>query len=268
VSPIDFTLTAKVTDSVTLASSSATGVFTVNSVAHTNILFGVNQNHYADLAPQVAPIKIQRSFKSLSNGWPAMPVGQVAHWSINPSYTDLMAGKLDSQIITELKKAPPGSLLTAWHEPELHSGLSSGPTMPQMADINHYMLALVHKTTPNVKYGPVITAHADAGWCVAGMDFYGVDTYDWKGFATQPNELQTWSDRMPPGPRVVAETNTFVQSKRPAWFDGVYQWLKANGGIAMQTFWNPGGSLSGPWIPTDTATIDTLNTIAADAAGL
>jgi hypothetical protein len=128
------------------------------------------------------------------------------------------------------------------------------------------MLALVHKTTKNVKYGPVITAHADAGWCVAGMDFYGVDSYDWAGFADPTNELNNWSARMPSGPYVVAETNTMKPDKRPMWFNGIYAWLKANGGIAMETFWNPTGSLSGPWLPTDTATIAALNAIAADAA--
>jgi len=225
-------------------------------------MFGTNQNQLASVAPYVAPMTILRSFKSLADGWPVLPAGYIPHWSIRPHHDDLMAGNLDAEIITALKLAPAHSLLTAYHEPELDSAV----TIPIMADINNYMIKLVHKTTSNVRFGPVITAHASADWCIPGMDFYGVDSYDWAGFADPANELSTWSARMPPGPRVVAETNTFKPGKRPAWFTGIYQWLKANHGIAMMTFWNPNGSLSGPFLPADTATIATLNSIAADAS--
>lgn len=260
-----YTVTATVTDEATGQTASQTAAFTVTG--QSRMLFGCNQNHYTDMAPHVSPITIQRSYKSIANGWPPMPAGCVAHWSIYPKHPDLMAGSLDARICAALETAAPGSLLTAWHEPELHSGRSTGPTMAELADINRYLLALVHATTPNVMFGPVITAHADAGWCVPGMDFYGVDSYDWKGFADPAKELSNWSARMPPGPRVVAETNTMKPEKRPAWFTGIYQWLKTHDGVAMMTFWNPSGSLSGPWLDTDTATIDTLNTIALDASG-
>ncbi|SRR6266702_362781 len=264
--PGSYPVTVTVTDTATGQSATGTVALTVAAPPGAPMRFGCNQNRYADVSPYVGPITIQRSFKALSLGWPVMPTGQACHWSIYPKHDDLLAGTLDAQIKAALHDAPPGSLLTAWHEPELHSGRATGPTMSELADIHNYLFALTHATTGNVLVGPVITAHADAGWCVKDMDFYGVDSYDWAGFADPVKELSDWSARMPPGPRVVAETNTFKPEKRPAWFTGIYQWLAAHGGIAMMTFWNPTGGLSGPFLPGDTATIETLNLIATAAA--
>lgn len=260
------TITAVYTDTVTGQTGTATATLTVATVSNSVKRFGCNQNQWDSVAPSVGPMTIQRSFKSISNGWPVAPVGVATHWSTYPKHDDLLSGSLDSLYATALRNAPPGSLLTAWHEPELHSGRSTGPTMAELADINRYLLAFTHAHTSNVLFGSVITAHADAGWCIPGLDFYGVDSYDWQGHADPATELSNWSARMPDGPRVVAETNTMTASKRPSWFEGEYEWLKANGGIAMMTFWNPGGGLSGPFLPDDAATITILNQIAADVA--
>lgn len=260
------TITATFTDSVTGLTATGTLPLVVTTSGNSVKRFGTNQNQWASVAPSVAPMTIQRSFKSVNNGWPVAPAGVATSWSIYPQHDTLLAGGYDTLIVNALKNAPPGSLLTCWHEPELHSGRSSGPTMAQLADINRYVMSLTHATTPNVLFGSIITAHADAGWCIPGLDFYGVDSYDWAGFADPTNELSTWSARMPDGPRVVTETNTMTASKRPSWFEGEYEWLKANGGIAMMTFWNPSGGLSGPFLPDDTATINVLNQIAADVA--
>ena len=263
----DSTITATYTDSVTGLTGTGSATLTVttgsNSVKH----FGCNQNQWDSIAPSVAPMNIQRSFKSVNNGFPVAPApGVSTWWSIYPQHDTLLAGSLDSLIVSALRNAPPGSFLTAWHEPELHSGRNTGPTMAELADINHYLLDLTHATTPNVLFGSIITAHADAGWCVRGLDVYAVDSYDWQGHADPTSELNNWSARMPPGLRAVTETNTMIASKRPSWFEAEYEWLKANNGVAMMIFYNPGGGLSGPFDPNDAATIRVLNQIAADVA--
>ena len=39
-------------------------------------------------------------------------------------------------------------------------------------------------------------------------------------------------------------------------------WLHDNGGSRLQTFWNPSGPLSGPWLPEDAQTIDALRSLS------
>jgi hypothetical protein len=51
----------------------------------------------------------------------------------------------------------------------------------------------------------------------------------------------------------------------------VFGWLKAyqveNRGLALGywSYWNPGGPLSGPFLPDDTVTIGALNSMGLDA---
>ena len=69
----------------------------------------------------------------------------------------------------------------------------------------------------------------------------------------------------------IAETNSNVEARRPYWFSAVFGWLKsyqlAHAGRALGywSYWHPGGPLSGPWVPTDTATISALTSIGQDA---
>jgi hypothetical protein len=63
-----------------------------------------------------------------------------------------------------------------------------------------------------------------------------------------------------------------VPAQRPSWFAAVYGWLAGysaeNGGRALGywSYWRTDagiGSLSGPWLPGDAATIAALTRIAA-----
>jgi hypothetical protein len=225
--------------------------------------FGCNQNHWADVALHVSGMTIQRSFKPLSGGWPVMPEGVLAHWSIRPDPDKLLSGRLDSQIITALQSALPGSLLTGWHEAE-HVGSPIGSVV--MRDVHRYLHNLVHDHTDNVQYGAVTTSGASASWVATGLDFYGVDQYDIHGSTDVGDALTKWSNRMPVGYRVIAETNSSVKAHRPAWFRESFEWLKDHNGISLTTFWNPTGPLSGPWIDDDWPTIYSLKGISRDAA--
>jgi hypothetical protein len=231
------------------------------------MLFGVNQNHYAEMATKVHGITVQRSYKPMALGWPVMPAGQVAHWSIRPGHDQLLAGDLDEGLTSLLVEAPPGSLLTGWHEVE-HAGWAGtvAQQQAQIHQIHSHLHALVHQVRPGeVLYGPVTLMGSGRAWVIPGMDFYGVDLYDLHGTTDPKAALDAWSAKMPDGHRVVAETNSQVPAHRPRWFKAVYEWLAANNGIALETFWNPAGPLSGPWVDSDTVTISALRRVAESA---
>jgi hypothetical protein len=224
------------------------------------MLFGCNQNHYADVAPHIARMSFLRSFSPLAATWPVMPDGLPSLWSPRPDPADLLTGKLDHEIIQALHSAPAGSMFTTWHEAN-QSGQSAGT----MQKVHAYMHKLVHEHTDAIRYGVVLTQGAPAEWAIAGLDFYGIDLYDLRGGVTNPwLTLNRFNARMPKGPRLVAETNSSVVEHRPAWFRGIFDWLYTHNGLAMLTFWNPTGPLSGPWVD-DPATVYALNRIIADA---
>ena len=243
------------------------------------MLFGVNFNQRQPFMAAVKPVTILRTYKSWQAGWPALasawPAGAVPHWSIRPTYTEVTSGAIDGALRAAFAHAEPGSLLTLWHEPEL-ALKDGGPTPTELAAMYQHVHPLVKATSGKVLLGPVGTAHAAADWWVPGLDFYGVDDYNWGGHMTVPpqprTDLTAWWAKLRKagcaGPTVIAETNTMHPGQRPEWFTGAFDWLQANGGIALETFWLPTGKLSGPFLPADTKTIDALNSIAAQAAAL
>lgn len=229
------------------------------------MLFGVNENRFADTEPYVeyplgfSIIRCYNGIATTDRTWPVMPVeGCPSLWSPRPKPTDLFAGKYDAAFAAVLADAPPGSMLSTWHEAELVGGSMDYKTAQK---VHEYMYALVHKHSTTIPYGIVTSQGATSHWDVPGMDFYGGDTYDWRKADTFDNAWNYWSASRPAGPRVIAETNSPVPANRPSWFKGSYNWLLQNNGLAMCTFWNPGGGDSGPFLPDDTATIEALNEI-------
>lgn len=222
---------------------------------------GCNEPHYADVAPNLNPMTMLRAFEHLGSAWPVMPDGLPSLWSPRPDPAQLLAGQLDSVIISALHGAPPGSMLTTWHEAEQAPGM----TATTAQKVHAYMHRLVHANAPGMAYGAVLTQGGSASWVIPGLDFYGIDLYDLGGGITSPHEtLDRFDARMPSGPRLVAETNSSIVTHRPAWFRGVFDWLFYHNGLAMLTFWNPTGPLSGPWVQDD-ATIYALNRIIAES---
>lgn len=222
--------------------------------------FGCNQNHYPEVNAGISgKITMLRAYQSLAS-WPPMPGGLPSLWSPRPDPAQLLAGKLDNVVKVALDTAPPGSMLSFWHE--ANQSNQSAATMQKM---HAYAHNLVHNHTADVKYGVILTQGAAATWAVSGLDFYGIDMYDLNEVANPLLTLDRFDQRMPAGPRLIAETNSSVVTHRPAWFRTAFDWLYYHKGLALLTFWLPGGPLSGPWV-NDAATIYTLNRIAADAA--
>jgi hypothetical protein len=227
------------------------------------MFFGANQNHYDDLKAQVQPVTMLRSYKPMDSTWAPMEGGLPSLWSIKPDPDILFAGVLDAEINSALATAPAGSLLTCYHENDFYKLQPASV----IREIHLYVQALVLDSGTGVKYGSVLTSSLrSASHTITGLDWYGVDIYDTHHDNHPAKHLNAWSETMPPGPRVIGETNTSHPANRPDWFTHAYEWLAANRGIAFLTFWLPTGPLSGPWLPGDAKTIAALNKIAAEAA--
>ena len=61
----------------------------------------------------------------------------------------------------------------------------------------------------------------------------------------------------------ICETNSPRIKHRAEWFELLFEWMAENGGERIQTFFNPTGPLSGPWLPDDETTIDALRSLTA-----
>ncbi len=234
--------------------------------------FGVNQNHWPETHDLVHGYTILRTFKPMASTWPVMPVNVPSLWSPRPDLAKVLAGDFDAAFTSAIRSAPGKSRLSIWHEAEL-----AGVNATQMRAAHNHMHALVHQVNAkygtNVEYGIVASGGAGRAWYVKGMDFIAGDVYDWQARGHPLDALNSWAghvtDAIGTGwTPMIAETNTSVKAYRPEWFRTVFEWLKTRKSHVMITFWNPGGKLSGPFLPDDTKTIAVLNQIAIEAAKL
>ncbi len=200
--------------------------------------------------------------------------------SLRPVPEDLLAGRLDDKLGALIASAPPGVRLSAWHEASNLAGYPDYITDGTMSAVHAYMQRLCQGS--NVRYGSIICAvpSQTRAWMGEGLDWYGLDVYDFGGgqfrnwyggisktrlFARLDNMLDTCrklSGR--DAPEIdICETNSPRPHYRARWFELLAEWMSANGGGCLETFWNPSGALSGPWLPEDQKTIDALRSIAA-----
>lgn len=204
--------------------------------------------------------------------------------SLRPHPRDLLRGVLDNQIRDLLAVATPGAELTVWHE----AGSLTYPSYitPTSVRQMHVHMHDLCRPTP-VRYGTVINGSTPTlqNWIPFkpyGMDWYGMDIYMTAHFTKADGTVN--HDRVKErmngmlalarertGLRwpqiVVPETNSPHQNRRAEWFTAVADWLANNGGRRMLTFWKPGGTAGGPWLPDDTATIRALRNLIAKYGG-
>jgi len=215
--------------------------------------------------------------------WPAkesVPDARVT-LSIRPVPADLLAGRLDARLRAFIAAAPPGVKLSAWHEASNLDGYPDYVSAGTMSAVHEHMQELCRGS--NVRYGSIICAvpSATKAWMGTGLDWYGLDIYDFgEGqFRTRPNggisrpKLFARLDDMldtcreltgRDSPAIdICETNSPRPRYRADWFALLAEWLSGNGGGCLQTFWNPSGSLSGPWLPDDQKTISMLRSISS-----
>jgi hypothetical protein len=220
-------------------------------------------------------------FNFIPTVWPAkdsVPEAKVT-LSIRPVPADLLAGRLDDQLKRFIAAAPPGVKLSAWHEASNLPGYPDYLTAETMTAVHQHMQDLCRGS--NVRYGSIICAvpSATKAWMGTSLDWYGLDIYDFpegqfrnvggglsrrKLFARLDDMRETCRELSGrDDPEIdICETNSPRQSHRAEWFTLLAEWLQVNGGERLQTFWNPSGSLSGPWLPDDQPTIGALSEIA------
>ena len=248
------------------------------------MLLGANSNWYADMQSAVPAATGRRVFypeiNFIPETWPVI-TGSTAVVSIRPNPDDLLAGRLDAAISQFVHSAKNVQFLNAWHE------AGNLPEYDSMSFINPQNMIKVHKYMhelckhSNVRYGPVMCMPPDSmpPWMPGGMDWYGLDIYDWSEFHF-PNggpldihgrlypRLNQWrqvctqvSGKRLPALRI-CETNSQFSSHRPKWFTAVGNWIKNNGDYQMLTFWSSAPGAVGPWLPDDHDTIEALSNLA------
>jgi hypothetical protein len=217
-------------------------------------------------------------YNYVPGSWPAGPSVSRALVSIRPVPADLLAGRLDAQIRTFLATAPPGSDLTTWHEAGNLAGYPGFITPAAMRRVHAHMQGLCQRT--NVRYGPILCMHPRSmpPWLLPGMDWYGLDIYDWPEFHFPHGPIDVRGRLYPrlnqwravvqhvSGRRYpvlnICETNSAHPAHRAKWFAAVARWLSANGGRSMLTYWSTAPHAVGPWLPGDRAVIRTLQRAA------
>jgi hypothetical protein len=203
--------------------------------------------------------------------------------SIRPVPDDLLAGRLDDQLKALIASAPPGVKLSAWHEA---SNLKAYPDYVRndrsMSAVHEYLQDLCRGS--NVRYGSIICAVPSQvrSWMGRGLDWYGLDVYDfgggqfrssWTSGISKSKLFARLEDMLDTGRQLsgrdapeiaICETNSPRAEHRAEWFTLLAEWMANNGGGCLETFWNPSGPLSGPWLADDERTIEALRSIAAN----
>ena len=256
-----------------------------------SILCGANSKAFDAMLDAGIDVRTFRAYRDRYNfiptAWPAkqaVPAARVT-LSIRPVPADLLAGGLDEQLRALIAAAPPGVKLSAWHEASNLDGYPDYITAGTMSAVHEYMRDLCRGS--NVRYGSIICAvpSATTAWMGTGLDWYGLDVYDFgegqfrdrltgrlsksKLHARLDDMLGTCRELAGrDAPEIdICETNSPRQRHRAEWFALLAEWLDGNGGGRLQAFWNPSGSLSGPWLPDDTETVRALASIATAYAG-
>jgi hypothetical protein len=248
------------------------------------ILFGANSRAFDAMRDAGINALTFRAYRDQYNFiptvWPAkaaVPEARVT-LSIRPVPADLLGGRLDEQLTALIAAAPPGVKLSAWHEASNLDGYPDFINAASMSAVHEYMQLLCRGT--NVRYGSIICAvpSATKAWMGTNLDWYGLDVYDFgegqfrdqtggisrnKLFARLDDMLETCRELSGiESPEIdICETNSPRPQHRAEWFTLLAEWLSGNGGRRLQTFWNPSGPLSGPWLPDDSRSIRAMQSI-------
>ncbi|HEX9034832.1 MAG TPA: hypothetical protein VF834_23550 [Streptosporangiaceae bacterium] len=251
------------------------------------LILGSNASVFADFTTAVPAARGRRVYYPEPNAWPkTWPLvgDSVAVVSIRPVPADLLAGKLDGSIRALCESAPGDADLNAWHEagnlPEYGAPGFSYITPETMTAVHDHMQQLVKGT--RVSYGAILCMKPQSmpPWMPGGLDWYGLDIYDWPQFhvggsmsapldirGALTGRLDEWRATVQhvtgqQSPRLnICETNSDHPSHRGKWFTALAEWLVPNGGHRLLTFWSEAGC--GPWLPDDQGTIDALRAISA-----
>jgi hypothetical protein len=253
------------------------------AAGYRKLLIGADEGWYSQVHAAVPAVSCRRVYfpehNYIPGQWPSTRDARTTLVSFRPLPADLLAGRLDARIKAFLHTAPPGSDLTAWHEAGNLPGYPSYITAPTMRAVHAHMHRLCRHT--HVRYGPILCMHPRSmpPWMVSGLDWYGLDIYDWLEFRNPDGTLningalyprltqwraviQQLTKTLSPVLNI-CETNSNRVEYRPQWFTAVAHWMSRNGGQRMLTYWSNAHGDAGPWRPRDTAVIRSLARAAA-----
>lgn len=239
------------------------------------MLFGTNQDAYADISQATAGVVAVRQYfqpkDNVPGKWPVWPgklAGLVQVVSFRPNLTDMNAGRLDKEIVAFLKTAPDYSMTTVWHEAN-RPDLNLSPSEFRAASARLKLLA--HQANPTLTTGQIFeTYRVEYGqdlrpWVVHGQHWYGMDGY--QDATKTPTEVfgqtKTYITDVAQYARIlITETNS--HSDMTNWFPGAMQYAVAEGLHGFMPFFNtPTGGLK--WAPS---LAGQMQAIARQAASL
>lgn len=166
------------------------------------------------------------------SAWPALPPGLTGLVSIRPPLTDFAAGNLDTETVSFLRTAPPGSWIAVWHEAN-QPKKNIDPAVFRMA--NAHMNTLISANRIPVRLVQIFETYpvtADkqnlVPWVQQGMWAYLLDGYQLNSetpaaiFDSSIAAIKTVAPRARIG---IAETNSLTGPD--TWADIVFDYALA-----------------------------------------
>jgi hypothetical protein len=225
------------------------------------------------------------NYHPLGETWPCRPDSANVCITIYPNVADITNGLWDDALTNFMRDALPRDMLSCWHE------LAGGDKSDQSGHLisaqdavamQNYILNFRKTRFPNtaVAIGAIECGNGASGggwtrcqpYMAPGLDFYGFDLYH-KNYADPVAALDFWCEQVvtnhygAPGATIaVCECNCEKESDRPSYFQKTANWLwnqPNKGTTCFLTFWNPTGTMSGPWDPNDSNTIYELYLIGS-----
>jgi len=242
------------------------------------LAFGANHGVYEKFRAAIPVGRAVRIYYDEENVFPqAWPAGLPGAWptlSIRPNPDDLLSGRLDDELKGLISTAPHHADLTFWHEN------TSGNPLGYPSYVNNpraavRMQAYGHRLCrgSRVAFGVITCGPAgqQLDWMAPGLDWWGDDLYAFRRLLNRDGTLSqakiferldqnqaAWrrmSGRRWPAIRI-CESNSPLDWQRRHWFTWLTQWMTANNGHRIITYWNADhgvrqGGLSGPWPPSE-----------------
>lgn len=276
--------TARLTDAATGLSGTRSASFTVRALP----VFGIPdpvpfpaEGGWAAMEASLGTLKALRGYNAPSvtgtsgvpASWPGSQVSFISpHVSIpvisfKPAVAAVLAGTLDGALAAWFAKAPPGAMVSAWHEGER----SAATTPASLIALHRRIYAIFKAHAPaGASYGQILETYTNypgsqfyplAKW-VCGAASGGVNL-DWYGLDAYPaTTADTWATTGPPAAAAVrsvvpgaviaiTEANnsanfTAAAAAVVSFYQDAWAWAKADGCPVFLPYW---GNPSSTWPP-------------------
>lgn len=177
--------------------------------------------------------------QNIPSAWPVTPAGATAIVSIKPNVTDLLAGKLKSQLAQFTAGAPFGSMLTAYHE--CNREMPAG----QITAVHEYLAA---NMPAGVSFGAIYDTYKPQHgqdlkpFVVKGLDWYSLDGYSVDSVKETPSNIfgAAWSAvESVAGPSAkIGVTETNSRFNPALWIPAAWSWSAIRGAFCFAPFFN------------------------------